>query len=178
MNHGRASCQSVLKLTLVFMIMTTTGFMITSCGKTEPSNTQSAQSQTALDRNDPMVGCYTVSYSEPAQIKISLQPTAQGEQYVMQMRQFNDTKQGWDNPEPMQVLESSDKSLPKYFDIKADEHQYLEKVIARPDRVFVLAKVTDSFASLNPQFDSPYLGYIYKGSNTIYKVSCDNTTQV
>ena len=75
----------------------------------------------------------------------------------------------------MQVLTNDSAEIQKYFDIKADENAYLQKVIAREDRVFVLAKITDSFANMNPQFDSPYLGFIYKGSNTIYKVSCENT---
>lgn len=118
--------------------------------------------------NDPLVGCYTVSKSEPAQIKIS---QTDG-QYAMQMRRFNQADQDWDNPEPMQVLANNSDEIKTYFGIKTGESKFLQKVIARPDRVFVLAKLDDSFASLNPQYDSPYLGYIYKGSNTVYKVSC------
>lgn len=133
---------------------------LSACQKTE---------QLANDNsNDPLVGCYTVSHSEPAQIKIS----KNGDRYAMQMHQFNDSKKDWDTPEPMQVLANDSGEIGKYFDINAGEGKFLQKVIARPDRVFVLAKVTDSFASLNPQYDSPYLGYIYKGSNTVYKVSC------
>ena len=136
--------------------------------KPSPALSQSAAS------DDVFVGCYTVSHTEPAQIKI----IKNGDNYAMQMREFNDPSKNWDKPEAMQVIATDSPNIQKYFDIKADEHQYLEKVIARPDRVFVLAKITDSFASLNPQFDSPYLGYIYKGSNTVYKVACEQTTKL
>lgn len=132
---------------------------------------QSTTTDNTKVSSDVLAGCYTISKSEPAQIKIN----QAGDSYTMQMRQFNDPNKDWDNPEPMEVLANNDNSLSKYFDIQANESKYLEKVIARPDRVFVLAKISSGFASLNPQFDSPYLGYIYKGSNTVYKVSCENT---
>lgn len=121
--------------------------------------------------DDILVGCYTVSRDEPAQIKIS----QTGQQYTMQMREFNDPTKAWDKGEPLEALANTDSELQKYFDIKTDEHQYVEKVIARADRVFVLAKISDSFMNINPQFDSPYLGFIYKGSNTIYKTPCETT---
>ncbi|MFW2176810.1 MULTISPECIES: hypothetical protein [unclassified Moraxella] len=150
--------------------------------QTAESSAQSQNTNANIANNDNLVGCYTVSHSEPAQIKIS-KATTNGDNnntdgYAMQMRQFNDPSKDWDKPEPMQVLANNNSDIQKYFDIKADENKYLEKVIARPDRMFVLAKVTEGFANLNPQFDSPYLGYIYKGSNTVYKVSCDNTQQL
>nr|WP_315043152.1 hypothetical protein [uncultured Moraxella sp.] len=140
-------------------------------------NTQTAHNKAndSVASDDLLAGCYTVSHSEPAQIKINHEKTAQGERYTMQMREFNDPNKNWDTPAPMQVLTNDSAEIQKYFDIKADENAYLQKVIAREDRVFVLAKITDSFANMNPQFDSPYLGFIYKGSNTIYKVSCENT---
>lgn len=147
---------------------------LTACQKT-PTSADSTQSLTAVTaQQDTLAGCYTVTHTEPAQIKIS----RHGDNYSMQMRQYNDPSKDWDTPTPMQVLSSDDAEIGKFFDINAGEHSYVEKVIARPDRVFVLAKITDSFASLNPQYDSPYLGYIYKGSNTIYKVSCSGGKEV
>ena len=156
--------------TFLGVMVITASLSLAACQK---SADQTAANDTTS--GDPLVGCYTVSHSEPAQIKISKHSDAQnGEGYTMQMHQFNDPNKGWDTPEPMQVLANDNSEISKYFDIKAGENKYLEKVIARPDRVFVLAKITDSFASLNPQFDSSYLGYIYKGSNTVYKVSCSS----
>ena len=154
---------------------------LSACSK--PQNPTSASNETtatqSADSNDVFVGCYTVSHSEPAQIKIIKNGDSKsGESYAMQMREFNDPTKNWDKPETMQVIANDSPDIQKYFDIKAGENKYLEKVIARPDRVFVLAKITDSFASLNPQFDSPYLGYIYKGSNTVYKVDCEQTTKL
>lgn len=159
---------------------------LAACNKPQsPATTSSdgAKQSPALSQpaasDDVFVGCYTVSHTEPAQIKIIKNGDSKnGESYAMQMREFNDPSKNWDKPEAMQVIATDSPDIQKYFDIKADEHQYLEKVIARPDRVFVLAKITDSFASLNPQFDSPYLGYIYKGSNTVYKVACEQTTKL
>lgn len=155
---------------------------LAACSKQQNHTTASNDGQSKLssalsqpaDSNDVFVGCYTVSHSEPAQIKI----IKHGDNYAMQMREFNDPTKNWDKPEAMQVIASDSPDIQKYFDIKAGENKYLEKVIARPDRVFVLAKITDSFANLNPQFDSPYLGYIYKGSNTVYKVDCEQTTKL
>ncbi len=161
--------QLVYRTFFGIMIVISTSLLLSACQPTDNATKAEANS------NDPLIGCYTVSHSEPAQIKISKTGDPQnGESYVMQMHQFNDPNKDWDTPEPMQVLPNDNSEITKYFDIKADENKYLEKVIARPDRVFVLAKITDSFASLNPQFDSPYLGYIYKGSNTVYKVSCSS----
>ena len=155
-------------------------FGISGCSQSDSGSQQTHQTSAPTNSahtapsKDSLVGCYTDSHSEPAQIKI----IKNGDNYAMQMREFNDPKKGWDKPEAMQLLASDSPEIQKYFDIKADEHKYLEKVIARPDRVFVLAKITDSFASLNPQYDSPYLGFIYKGSNTVYQVACEQTTQL
>lgn len=144
--------------------------LLTAC---QPSD----KSTQALDRAghhtqalDALVGCYTVSHDEPAQIKISRNGTG----YQMQMHRFNDPTQDWDNPEPLEVIAPNNAELLRYFDIKADEQRYLQAVLARPDRVLVLAKLTDNFARLNPQFDSAYLAFIYRGSNTIYQVTCEN----
>lgn len=147
---------------------------LTACNQANQQPDKPSQDSHA----DVFAGCYTVSHDEPAQIKINHQISDEGDRYTMQMRAFNDPNQAWDTPTPMDVFANNSPEIQKYFDINADENQYLEKVIARPDRVLVLAKITDGFANLNPQFDSPYLGFIYKGSNTVYKVACENTTQI
>lgn len=162
--------------TISLAIVCVLGLNLSACNQAQnptSANHDSTVTQSA-DSADVFVGCYTVSHSEPAQIKI----IKNGDNYAMQMREFNDPTKNWDKPEAMQVIANDSPDIQTYFDIKAGEHKYLEKVIARPDRVFVLAKITDSFASLNPQFDSPYLGYIYKGSNTVYKVDCEQTTKL
>lgn len=159
-------------LTAFFAISLT----LTACNQPTKTTETTATAQTTSD--DIFAGCYTVSPSEPAQIKINHEKTAQGDKYSMQMREFNDPNKGWDTPTPMQVIANNSSEISQYFDIKADEHQFVEKVISREDKMFVLAKITDSFARLNPQFDSNYLGFIYKGSNTVFKVNCENTTQL
>lgn len=147
------------------------GVLATLCplSACQPSDPPNRTSNSKTQAQDTLIGCYTVSHDEPAQIKISRNGTG----YQMQMRRFNDPTQGWDNPEPLETLAPDNAELTRYFDIKADEQRYLQAVLARPDRVLVLAKITDSFARLNPQFDSSYLAYIYRGSNTIYHVACE-----
>lgn len=135
------------------------GISLSACQKPSPKSVQSSN-----ESQDSLVGCYTVSHDEPAQIKIS----KNGNEYVMQMREFNDPNKNWDNPAPMQTLDKAE--IQQYFNVEVD---YVENVIARPDRMFVLAHLYDSYVSLNPHLDSNYLGFIYKGSNTIYKVACE-----
>lgn len=109
-------------------------------------------------------GCYSVSHDEPAQIKISEQQGA----LVMQMKEPERAKRVWDDPEPLEVVDS--QQAQKYFSIDPNN---LDALIARPDRVFVLAHVKSAYANIDPLLDSEYLTYIYKGGNTIYKVECD-----
>ncbi|ELA08928.1 hypothetical protein MOMA_00915 [Moraxella macacae 0408225] len=135
------------------------------------------QTHEKIHADDVLAGCYTVGYHEPAQIKINHQRSDNHDSYTMQMRIFNNPNQAWDTPTPLELLANDSPEIQQYFDIKSGESQYLEKVIARPDRIFVLGKITDGFANLNPQFDSSYLGFIYKGSNTIYKVACEKNKQ-
>lgn len=151
-------------------------FSLTACQPTNsPSNSPAnVTTNTDVNKNEHLIGCYTVSRDEPAQIKIS----KQGDQYVMQMREHNNPNKVWDNPEPLEIIANENPELRKYFDIKVDEQQVIEQSLARADRVFVLAKISDSFANINPQFDSPYLGFIYQGSNSIYQVSCENPTTI
>ena len=109
-------------------------------------------------------GCYTVSYDEPAQIKVSQQNGS----WVMQMKEPASAKRVWDDAEPLEVIENSD--VPTFFSIDPDN---VDAVIGRPDRVLVLAHVKPVYANIDPLLDSEYLSYIYKGANTIYRVECD-----
>ena len=109
-------------------------------------------------------GCYTVSSDEPAQIRVSEQDGA----WVMQMKEPASAKRIWDTPEPLEIVNNSE--IPKFFSIDPDN---VDAVIARPDRVLVLAHVKPVYANIDPLLDSEYLSYIYKGANTIYRVECD-----
>lgn len=110
-------------------------------------------------------GCYTVSHDEPAQIKVS----EQGGKWVMQMKEVASSGRVWDDPEPLEVLDTSE--IPTYFSIDPDN---VDALIARPDRVLVLAHVKPVYANIDPLLDSEYLSYIYRGANTIYRVECDD----
>ena len=66
---------------------------LAACNKPQPPATTSsdgAKPSPALSQpaasDDVFVGCYTVSHTEPAQIKI----IKNGDNYAMQMREFND----------------------------------------------------------------------------------------
>lgn len=110
-------------------------------------------------------GCYTVSHDEPAQIKIS----EQNGTWVMQMKEAAQAQRVWDEPEALEQVEVS--QIPQYFSIDPDN---VDAVLARPDRVLVMAHVKPVYANIDPLLDSEYLAYIYKGANTIYKVECDD----
>ena len=109
-------------------------------------------------------GCYTVSSDEPAQIRVS----QQNGEWVMQMKEPASANRVWDTPEPLEVLDKSE--IPKFFSIDPDN---VDALIARPDRVLVMAHVKPVYANIDPLLDSEYLSYIYKGANTIYRVDCD-----
>ncbi len=109
-------------------------------------------------------GCYTVSYDEPAQIKVSEQAGV----WVMQMKEPASSGRVWDSAEPLEVLDNSE--IPNFFSIDPDN---VDAAIARPDRVLVMAHVKPVYANIDPLLDSEYLSYIYKGANTIYQVECD-----
>ncbi len=141
-----------------------TSISLTACQKNPQTNASTNTSSATL------VGCYTVTKTEPPQIKINLENGS----YTMQMRQFNDPDKPWDSPEPLQALVQTDSK--KYFDVN---EKSVETALIRPDKVFAIAKVQDSLMSLDSRFDSSYLGFIaksenIKGSNTIYKVDCDS----
>ena len=99
------------------------------------------------------VGCYGVEKNGLAQIKIS----EQAGNFVMQMKEPDGAKTPWDSPEPLD-------------EISID----IERVLARPDQMMILAKLKDASQNINPLLDAPYVVYIFKGANTIYQVSCDD----
>lgn len=133
------------------------------CDKTENVVPEAVHNE--VESLDVFAGCYTVSYGEPAQIKVS----KQADGWVMQMKEPARNKRIWDEPE---LLEEIDKrQIGKYFSI---DKQHVTAMIGRPDRVMVLAHVTDAYANIDPLLDSQYLVFIYQGANTIYKVPCDN----
>lgn len=142
------------KLTVPLLLALT----LTACQKNPDTKTTSPNANSA-----GLVGCYTTMKTEPAQIKIN----EQNGRYTMQMREFNDPDKPWDKPEPLQTL--AQKDIKVYFDV---DEKSVENAVIRPDKVFALAKVQDSLMNLDSRFDSNYLGFIYKGSNTIYKVEC------
>ena len=122
--------------------------------------------QSIKQHADIFSGCYTVSQDEPAQIKVSQQ--AQG--LVMQMKEPESANRVWDDPEALEPIALDQVS--KYFSIDKNN---VEGMIGRPDRVFVVAQVKQAYVNIDPTLDSPYLGSILQGSNTIYKVECDDT---
>lgn len=116
------------------------------------------------------VGCYGVEKNGLAQIKIS----EQAGNFVMQMKEPDGAKTPWDSPEPLDEI-SIDKAW-DYFGVNALslEKSDIERVLARPDQMMILAKLKDASQNINPLLDAPYVVYIFKGANTIYQVSCDD----
>ena len=118
-----------------------------------------------LPKNDKepssFAGCYTTSKNDPAQIKVS----KRGFEWVMQMKESVGAEHVWDEPEALEVMNESE--IPTYFSINPEN---IDAVIARPDRLLVLAHVKP-----DPLLDSEYLSYIYGGADVIYKVGCDGT---
>lgn len=133
-----------------------------ACSK--PVQTTSAQ------QNGEFAGCYTIDKAKPAQIKIN----QDGDKYTMQMKEPVGAKTIWDNPEPLELMTINDAW--QFFGVnmldldKSDLHA----VIARPDKMMVLAQVKQVSQNTNPRLDSPYVVYIFRGANTIYQVACDD----
>ncbi|UNU73427.1 hypothetical protein LU293_00480 [Moraxella nasovis] len=116
------------------------------------------------------VGCYTISHDEPAVIKISQDEHG----FSMQMKEPANKADVWDRSEKLQLL-SIDEGW-HYFEVNALGLQKsdVDQIIARPDGMFVLAQVKDTAKQLNASLDSNYVSYVFKGSNTIYHVACDD----
>ena len=136
---------------------------LTGCDK---ASTDIAMDESVTTQTDLSVfaGCYTVSYDEPAQIRVSEQEGS----WVMQMKEPSSANRVWDDPEVLELVDNSE--IPKFFSIDPDN---VDAVLARPDRVLVLAHVKPVYANIDPLLDSEYLSYIYRGANTIYRVECD-----
>ena len=156
------------KLSLLAVSITACStLLLTGC-----DNNQQAKSVDVADTNAAaaqpdlsiFAGCYTVSHDEPAQIKVS----EQDGKWVMQMKEPASANRVWDTPEPLEVMKA--KEIPKYFSIDPNN---VDAIIGRPDRVLVIAHIKPVYANMDPLLDSEYLTYIYKGSNTIYRVECD-----
>ncbi len=143
--------------------ITCSALLLAGCNDNSRSVTENAEAQTETDLS-VFAGCYTVSHDEPAQIKIS----EQSGEWVMQMKEPASANRVWDVAEPLEIVDNSE--IPKFFSIDPDN---VDAVIARPDRVLVMAHVKPVYANIDPLLDSEYLSYIYRGANTIYRVDCD-----
>lgn len=151
-------------------------FALTACQKPAEQkidvNPVPAPSDTQLSEHlNAMVGCYTVSQDEPAQIKISLD----GDALVMQMKEPKGSSSVWDKPEPLEMLDMATGwryFKVNSFDLNQDD---VEQIVARKDGVMALAQVKESIKNINPLLDSRHVMYIVHGSNTVYQVPCDDT---
>ena len=163
--HSKVTCQksSKNKQLTALMLSAVIGSLLSlsACNNTDTIAETSATAPVDLSVFE---GCYTVSFDEPAQIKVSQQQGA----WVMQMKEPASSGRVWDAAEPLELVDSSE--IPKFFSIDPNN---VDAVIARPDRVLVLAHVKPVYANIDPLLDSEYLSYIYKGANTIYRVKCD-----
>ena len=138
---------------------------LTACSQgPEKSAAVTTDTQATTQNLTDLIGCYTVGYGEPAQIKVS----ENNGEYVMQMKEPASAKRVWDTPEALEVLPIS--KVREFFSIDANN---IDAMLARPDRFLVLAHVKSVYANIDPLLDSEYLAYIYKGANTVYKVECD-----
>lgn len=143
--------------------ITCSALLLAGCNDNSRSVTENIEVKAETDLS-VFAGCYTVSHDEPAQIKIS----QQSGEWVMQMKEPASANRVWDVAEPLEIVDNSE--IPKFFSIDPDN---VDAVIARPDRVLVLAHVKPVYANIDPLLDSEYLSYIYRGANTIYRVDCD-----
>jgi hypothetical protein len=150
---------------IVVSAVAVSALSLTACNKDpEPTSAGTADTTATKQNLSELVGCYTVGYGEPAQIKVS----QQGDDYIMQMKEPASAKRVWDTPEALEVLPIS--KVPEFFSIDANN---IDAMLGRPDRFLVLAHVKSVYANIDPLLDSEYLAYIYKGANTVYKVECD-----
>lgn len=154
--------QTLFKLTLPLMLV----LGMVACGdKGVQTKTQESSTNQATD----FTGCYTIKADTPAQIKIS---QADG-QWVMQMKEPKGSATPWDKPEPLAPMDIT--KAWEFFGVntlKLDSSD-VEAVIARPDNMMLLAKVKTASKNVNPLLDSEFVVYIFRGSNTIYPVECD-----
>lgn len=159
---------SSLVSTALLVITVASSSLLLACSDKKAAENEVATDNQAVAETGNLAtfaGCYTVSFDEPAQIKISEQNGA----WVMQMKEPKSANRVWDTPEPLEALDKA--NLKKYFSIDADN---VDAVIGRPDKQLVMAHVLPAYANIDPLLDSEYLAFIYKGANTIYKVECDD----
>lgn len=152
----------IITLLPLFMMMVVMG-----CQKERTPAQPDAKATNGRD----FVGCYTIKQDTPAQIKVS----KEADHYVMQMKEPKGAGRVWDNPEPLEMLDIDEAwtfFAVNHLDLNKSD---VEAVIARPDKMMALAKVKDSVKNINPHLDSAHVVYIFKGSNTIYQVACDET---
>lgn len=139
--------------------------LLVACNQEKPSLQASENSPSDF------VGCYTINQQSPAQIKIS----EQDGKYTMQMKEPQGASSVWDSPESLELVDVG--SAWQFFAVnqldlnKSD----VEAVLARPDKMMVLAKIKSASKNINPRLDSAFVVYIFRGSNTIYQVPCDDT---
>ena len=140
-------------------------FTLTACEKpTQTSTTQQIQ------QGGEFVGCYTIDKAKPAQIKINHDNGV----YTMQMKEPVGAKTIWDNPEPLDEMTIGDAWQFFGVNMLGLEKSDLQAVIARPDKMMVLAQIKSASQNINPRLDSSYVVYIFRGANTIYQVACDD----
>ena len=156
--------QTLFKLTLPLMLV----LGMVACGdKGAQTKTQESSANQATD----FTGCYTIKADSPAQIKIS---QANG-QWVMQMKEPKGSENTWDKPEALTVMDNA--KAWEFFGVNTLglDNSDVEQVLARPDNMMLLAKVKSASKNVNPLLDSEFVVYIFRGSNTIYPVACDDT---
>lgn len=157
-----------MKLTIATALVL--AIALSACQKQQNPTSQEAQTP-STPAQDVFVGCYGIHKDKPAQIKISLD----NNQYTMQMKEPASAKTVWDKPESLKLI-STDEAWDFFGVNQLDLNKSdVESVIARPDKMMVLAKVKSVAQHINPHLDSPYVVYIFKGSNTIYQMPCDDT---
>ncbi|SPX85127.1 Uncharacterised protein [Moraxella ovis] len=141
---------------------------LTAC-EPKVNHDASSDAEPVATSSGDLIGCYTVSHEEPAQIKIN---QVEGG-FNMQMRELEGSPNVWDKPAPLAVIDV-DKGW-DYFKVNTLDlnKNDVDAMIGRSDGMMVLAKVKDTAININPRLDSSYVMYIVQGSNTVYKVACD-----
>lgn len=164
-NHSRSAAYLGWSRKILLSTVAVSALTLVACNQNPetPSVVNSDTKGTAQNLKE-LIGCYTVGYGEPAQIKVSKDDG----KYVMQMKEPASAKRVWDDPEVLEELPIS--KVREFFSIDANN---IDAMLARPDRFLVLAHVKSVYANIDPLLDSEYLAYIYKGANTVYKIECD-----
>lgn len=146
---------------------------LSACNKNTPEQHKEATKETISQENNhqDFIGCYTINFHSPAQIKIS----EQDNKLVMHMKEPKGAKEIWDKPEPLQTIDNNQAW--EYFKVNTLDLNKtdVQSAITRPDKLMTLLKIKEASKNINPKLDSDYVVYIFQGANTIYKVECDDT---